>query len=1667
MNRICNILAALLLFSALELSAQQKSPAPHNTPLQQLEALLRRAESRVPGSEANLATEKLVAEIFKSSGHQTGEITFNAPCFQPGKTTVTINGRRLEIKPMHPGLFRPGNFTQKQFKAQIVDAGHGTEQDLEALNGIELDGAIALMDFACSNEWMRLLRFGVRGFIFIEDDKALNKEAEEKLVATEVRVPRFFIGASEGAELRSIIAGKSVEADVEAEPSRWQNKKLHDLWVMVPGTPPAGSEAMGDEIVLITAPMDANSIVPELAQGAQNGANLLLLVKLFEAFNAKPPARTTIFCAVNAHTQYYLGERQLTWNMIIPRSIVEKSLDTINGDLRMEEMLLGHYSNLKLNPPTKEDGDFIISLRDLVDSTTGKNCTVKEPIVDLARREVNLLKGELLHLSRSGLSQQEQEERRRELEDLRHHYVNVLTLFNKVGVRTNLEDLDKHPLLKADGTPAPCSHPKDFELQILKSYVDSIVSTRSAWARLNRQEMAEAITNNSVRDVIGGKQIRFALALELDWSNDMVGLATGDSQGSMRWQHKFGLNAAAQAAQLPHADAHGKVVFVDTMTRQGGMPEGHFFPQSSETTTIFHAAYRLPAFAIRNPFTKHGTKFTTADTFRNLDDARINSLGAFASDFIRALVDDPKNTRPSELRPASLPGKLWTYAWGAQVKAFRFDDFSASVMPQLPVPGSVIVIQDPMDYNLPLRSGDVTTGYIAMTDERASITFPSFFGSRLQTNAFKYDDDFIDVQAVIDAGEAETKISSQLNKGMLTKTLALFNCVEYPIYTRDNPAMIGVIAITEDSFLILNGRLNSAPKKFGLTGCSSTYTTKLFNRMPGPAAIYLEKNEPLKLLTNERVLAIRADSKNPLGYGFTRPEEIGADFFATATADMSELNTDRMAKLAGTSDELAAVFRDRGDTAIKEANEARQKRNWTAYLQKLHLALGAHLKAYKRMTAVTNDMLKAVVFYLALMLPFCFFAEKLLFKFKKIEQEMLAFCVMFAVTFCVFRVIHPAFKVAQAPEAIFIAFVMGGLGAFVIKILHDRFEGEMQLLFKTSSVFETGQAGFSTAGQSAMLIGVNNMKRRRIRTALTTATVVLVTFTMLAFTSISKKMSPTVVSRSSKAPYTGLMYHWPGNNRMDEATLRTFEEILAGRAQTAVRRWLLPVKNNNGEVPFRLNASNGKEANIDACLGISVLEHGFIGDLPLSDGSLFTSDTAREVLLPEALATALGYDEGRWKGQSILLFGTEYKIVGVLNDLAFQSFKDINQRPIIPIKSLVQQTGGDDLAQMAAAADEDASDDGVFYADLSALVVLPVNACKAIGGQPYSISAKIAPGVELWSIVDELLTITNASKFYISSTEPFQIGETASRSTSPGVYYIGEGYRTSIGGLAFLLIPLLISSTIILNTMLGSVFERKAEIAIYNAVGLNPTHIGMFFLAEAFVYSVIGSVGGYLIGQGTSIFLTRTKLITNINLNFSSLSVVYVIMFTVAVVLLSTIYPSIVATRAAVPSGKRKWSLPENDGKVMNVVFPFIYQHNLIFGIIGYLDDYFARFTEASFGDLIAQCQETNISKDSMQRDALSITYQVALAPFDLGVTQELKFSVAYDDKVQAYRLIMLNTRISGQDSNWCATNMPFLEKLRTYLMHWRNLSPAEHEDYARKGNALLGHAPDAHEART
>ena len=143
--------------------------------------------------------------------------------------------------------------------------------------------------------------------------------------------------------------------------------------------------------------------------------------------------------------------------------------------------------------------------------------------------------------------------------------------------------------------------------------------------------------------------------------------------------------------------------------------------------------------------------------------------------------------------------------------------------------------------------------------------------------------------------------------------------------------------------------------------------------------------------------------------------------------------------------------------------------------------------------------------------------------------------------------------------------------------------------------------------------------------------------------------------------------------------------------------------------------------------------------------------------------------------------------------------------------------------------------------------------------------------------------------------------------------------------------------------------------------------------------------------------------------------------------------------------------MPPHTGNAMEIVFPFIYQPKIAAGVLAYLKEYFANFTEISIGDLIANQLAHGCKKDAKGRDAFHLDYHIALVPYDLGVTENLRFDLAYDDYVQAYRLVMKIERVSGQDSNWIMTNRPFLERLRKYLMRWRNLTKVQQTFYIQQ----------------
>src|SRR5688572_21050646 len=63
------------------------------------------AEVRTVGSPGNVKIQERVAEKFKASGFETGEIVFDAPSFIPGKTTITPQGLgEITVHPLHPSI---------------------------------------------------------------------------------------------------------------------------------------------------------------------------------------------------------------------------------------------------------------------------------------------------------------------------------------------------------------------------------------------------------------------------------------------------------------------------------------------------------------------------------------------------------------------------------------------------------------------------------------------------------------------------------------------------------------------------------------------------------------------------------------------------------------------------------------------------------------------------------------------------------------------------------------------------------------------------------------------------------------------------------------------------------------------------------------------------------------------------------------------------------------------------------------------------------------------------------------------------------------------------------------------------------------------------------------------------------------------------------------------------------------------------------------------------------------------------------------------------------------------------------------------------------------------------------------------------------------------------
>jgi hypothetical protein len=278
---------------------------------------------------------------------------------------------------------------------------------------------------------------------------------------------------------------------------------------------------------------------------------------------------------------------------------------------------------------------------------------------------------------------------------------------------------------------------------------------------------------------------------------------------------------------------------------------------------------------------------------------------------------------------------------------------------------------------------------------------------------------------------------------------------------------------------------------------------------------------------------------------------------------------------------------------------------------------------------------------------------------------------------------------------------------------------------------------------------------------------------------------------------------------------------------------------------------------------------------------------------------------------------------------------------------------------------------------------------------------------------------------------------------------------TSLKGTSDLVIPILIAAAIVLNTMLGSVYERVREIYIYSSLGLAPTHIAALFVAEASVYAILGAIAGYLVGQSIAKLLMVMHMLTGLNLNYSSLSAVGSTAIIMVTVLLSVIYPAKRASQIAMPGIERRWTLPEPENDQITMGLPFTVTGDQALGVNVFLQEYLAAHADYSLGHFSTAEIELG-TLETETGEGFQLGLMVWLAPYDLGVSERLLLQTIPTEDAEVYRIQAVIIRESGDESSWIRVTRNFVNMLRKQYLLWRTFPAGLKGEYGRRGVKIL-----------
>ncbi|MGD9498626.1 MAG: M28 family peptidase, partial [Armatimonadota bacterium] len=1118
----------------------------------------------------------------------------------------------------------------------LIYAGSG---NLRAFNGKEVTNSITMVDFNSQTDWFNGPLLGTKAVLFIEPEETIRGEAEAKFLSIPVDIPRFWIPREAADYLMGLlVAREQVPVTIRCD-MQWERVEGENVIARIPGTDPRLSKQQ----VVIQAYYDSISITPTLAPGAENACSIAALMQLAKAFKEQPPKRSVIFLATSGHFQALAGTKHF----------ISQFIRGAHGERRVK-----HMFDL-VNEARRELEDAIDRVWEdpekLEEEKTEEELAAERMralgrirrAVHLAAKRAHALEKTVRKAEREDPNRGKLVERQLSEEELKER-LELIALFKAAGPRIEQAVAHAREVLTAARRV-----PRDAELATKQQALAAV--EEASWALVEALDFSD-------------KKIYLWFSVDLSSHNDSFGIFYKgyyyDFSESIQWKFSDIGKKAREYADLISPALGVPVRLVDGINAIQGKNWRTYMAGKLAMSHEVATLSGIPGLGFATIHDSRPWVDTPLDRIENVQISNLVEQTRFLCCLLMDMVgiDDPRDLYDLELSDDYVEIKG---------RAVQFNP-QESLFPDEPVVGAVAVARTGSKTSMGVRSE-----IFDLVDAEGRFYLPGLPNSRarggqITVEAYLLSGEDGGVRMAPDMGvtgaeQYPNKIA--MDQDIKAVTVVMFDCKPVAIFDMVDQRFFQLL----QQINVYDAQTDAAPYEYGY--CLPLPPTQFTSSYEPVAVVFVPSGTKVKITMGASLLGLRFLLVNPTerepegeGYLVDRYPSLYATPYRVAL-DMWLLDRERMESLSkhGITNERVRDSHEESAQYLQLAQRFLRERKYDEFFTAARSAWSYESRAYPDVRKTADDVVKGVLFYLALLMPFAVFAERLFIGGREIKRQIAGTVAFFVGIFILIAVVHPAFAITFTPMIILLAFIILALTVVVVGIVVQKFEEQMREVRWEQTGVREADVGRLSASAAAFSLGISNMRRRKIRTFLTCTTLVLLTFTVLSTTSIKQTVRANRIRLPHTSQYNGIMIRDKTWVPIGEPTTRVMRNEFGDRYPVAPRAWYFSAR--VGEQSFVDVLRAGASYSATAMLGVTP-EEALITQPQAAleqGGRWFIAEDTLACVIPQEMAEALTIMPEDVGNVFVSVFGTRLRVIGIIDSDRFKRIEDLDGEQITPV----------------------------------------------------------------------------------------------------------------------------------------------------------------------------------------------------------------------------------------------------------------------------------------------------------------------------------------------------------------------------------------------------------------